>query len=49
MRAYNILTTPAIFPFFTGSSEVVVAMDGIYADLHYGKYVSEYNCRLARH
>jgi len=45
----KVLTTPAIFPFSIGTSEVVVAMDGIHADFHYSKYVSEYNCRLARH
>jgi len=49
MCVNNILTTPAIFPFSTGSSEAVVAMDGKHADLHYSKYISEYNCRLARH
>jgi hypothetical protein len=48
MCVNNTLKTPAIFPFFTGSSEAFVAMDGIHDKLHYSKYVSEYNSRLAR-
>ena len=45
----NILTTPAIFHFSTGSGEAVVAMDCIHADLHRNTCISEYNWPLARH
>jgi hypothetical protein len=49
MCVNNILTTPATFPFLTASSLVFGAMDGIHADLHYNKFISEYNCRRALH
>jgi hypothetical protein len=48
MRVNNSLTTTAIIPFFTGTSDALVAMDGIHADLHYNKHIFEYNCRRAK-
>ena len=33
----NILTTPPIFPFFIGSSDAILAMNGIHVDLHCSK------------
>jgi hypothetical protein len=48
MCVNNIKTIAAMFPFSTGKSDAVVAMDVLHADLHYNKLLSENNCRRAR-